>query len=115
GAISTDGTINSYLPAGRSFSLQTLASPTPTGPVGTIGTTTPTFQWSAVPGAHHYHLYVVDNTARVAAIDILSILATSYTPSAPLAAGHSYTWYIAATSTDEKVSNYLAAGANFQT
>jgi len=73
GAISADGLVNSYLPNGQTFTLAALAAPTQTSPTGTIaasaGYDLPTFNWGTVAGAHHYYLYVVDNTGAKVVIN----------------------------------------------
>ncbi len=62
-----------------------------------LNTTTPTFQWSAVPGAAYYYLGLIDlANPKVAATGILQVTGTSYTLSTPLNYGHSYEWYVQA-------------------
>jgi subtilase family serine protease len=73
-----------------------IATPTPTGPNGTIITTMPTFQWPAVTGAVDYHLTVEDLGTGVKTV-LDAGRSTSYTPTSPLCLpGHSYLWSVTA-------------------
>ena len=47
-------------------------------------------------GASSYYLYVLDTTTNKPVINDTSVTGTSFTPTTPLTAGHSYTWYIGA-------------------
>lgn len=59
--------------------------------------TTPTFQWEAVNGAHHYDLWVNDlSTGQGGVIRVPNVSGTSYTPTTPLALGHKYIWTVRA-------------------
>ena len=79
-------------------------SPTPTGPTGAItasaGYDTPTFSWSSVSGANHYYLYVLDNTTNQPVVNNSNVSGTTFAATTGLTPGHSFTWYIAAASTD---------------
>ena len=82
-AISTNGVINSYAPAGQRFSLETLAAPVQTSLPATIavaaGFDKPTFTWSASLGADHYYLNVVDSLTGQVAISRPDLTTTTYT------------------------------------
>jgi hypothetical protein len=80
----------------QSFTVDVPGTPSLTAPKGTVATTTPTFQWSAVTGATGYELYLRDTTTSTSVIDALRVTGTSYTPGAPLANGHAYKWYVLA-------------------
>ncbi|MES1213311.1 MAG: dockerin type I domain-containing protein [Singulisphaera sp.] len=71
-------------------------TPTPSGPSGTVTSTTPTFQWSSVPGATSYSLTLTDTTTQQTVFSNLSVAATSYLPTTPLTSGHSYQWQVQA-------------------
>ena len=71
-------------------------TPTPSGPSGTITSTTPTFQWSTVSGATGYYLTLVDTTTQQTILSNLSVVATSYTPTTALTSGHNYQWQVQA-------------------
>ena len=91
------------------FTLAALVAPSLiSGPSGTIqpssGFDTPALTWSSVSGASHYYLLVVDNTANVTVINNSNVSTNSFTPTASLTPGHSYTWYVAAKSTNGKNS-----------
>ncbi|WP_168218900.1 IPT/TIG domain-containing protein [Limnoglobus roseus] len=73
-----------------------LIAPTVTGPTGLIATTTPTFGWSAVPGATGYGLYI--NSSAIAPIPVSG---TSFTYTGQGAAyglqqGQAYVWWVVA-------------------
>ncbi len=78
-------------------------TPTPNGPSGAITSTTPTFQWSAVANATGYYLTLIDTTTQQSIASNLSVSGTSYTPSNPLTAGHSYQWQVQAFDQDGTV------------
>ena len=79
----------------------TLSAPTPIAPLGAVaastGYDTPTFSWSSVSGANHYYLYVLDATNGQPVINNGNVSGTSFTANTALAAGHSFVWYIGAT------------------
>jgi hypothetical protein len=111
-SFSNNGQAFNYVP-GQTFSLANLPAPTLNGPSGAIaaaaGYDRPTFSWNAVPGAHHYWLYVVDTTTNKPAIDRQNLTGTSYTPSVAeaLTPGRGYIWYIVSFSTNGLAYNYL--------
>jgi uncharacterized repeat protein (TIGR01451 family) len=74
-----------------------LAAPTLSGPSGLLSTATPTFQWSAVPGATGYGLYIfyASTTATSWALPI-QVSGTSYTPGKALDEGRAFLWYVTA-------------------
>jgi hypothetical protein len=63
---------------------------------GTLTTATPTLQWSPVPGAAGYELYLEDTNSSTQVLDGFPLITTSYTISAPLNNGDSYEWYVQA-------------------
>ena len=85
------------------FALAALPAPTqfnppPAGPAQTLPFT---FSWSAVVGANHYYLYLLDTTTNQPVNpDINSNIGPTQTTfvATGLTHGHSYTWYIAAVS-----------------
>jgi hypothetical protein len=108
-AFSTNGQAISYVTTGQPFSLDDLATPNATSPSSnsTVNTTTPTFVWTTDAGANHYDIYVVDNGTG-AVIRNPNASGTSWTTTTPLTAGHHYTWYLGAVSTnglDEKFNS----------
>ena len=102
GVDSTNGSI--FWNGPQTFSLAALPAPVQQGPLGTIaagsGYDRPTFTWTAVPGAGSYTVYLLDTTANKVLVNANVGSAPSYTPSAAPAPGHSYTWYVAADSTN---------------
>ena len=88
----------------ETFALAALPAPIQIGLNGSysasIISTTPTFSWSGVTGAVHYYLYLVDDTTNQVVINNASISATSLVSTKTLTVGHTYTWYIAAESTN---------------
>ncbi len=74
-----------------------LVAPTPIGPSGSLTTTLPTFQWSAVSGAAGYHLMAVDLGTNATALDVNVTNGTSYTPSSStFVPGDNYQWQVQA-------------------
>ena len=71
---------------------QTLAAPTPTGPSGVVNTATPTFQWSAVPGADDYGFFL--NWPVTSYSSPILVQGTSITLS--IYPAISYTWSVVA-------------------
>ena len=111
GAVASTGAITWSGP--ESFNIAALTGSAQISPINNTtlaagpGYDTPTFSWSSVLDAAQYYLYVVDdlNPHRPIIADS-SISGTSFTPSASqaLTPGHSYTWYIAAESTNGAAS-----------
>ena len=100
------------------FSIVTLAAPTPLSPVGTVspstGYDTPTFTWSPVTGVDHYYLQVMDDTAGTTVINIPNVgSANTYTATQALTPGHTFTWYVFAASLNSQSYAYLQTGATF--
>jgi hypothetical protein len=56
--------------------------------------TTPTFTWSPLTVADHYHLSVDDITAKQQALIRVDVAGTTWTPTTLLLQGHSYSWWI---------------------
>jgi len=103
GAVSKDGT--HAWNSGVQFSVAALAKPTPTSPIGTITTATPTFTWNAVADAAHYYIWVnaVVNGSEVLNAPVLknaTLTGTSWKTSTALTRNRSYVWYIGAVSND---------------
>lgn len=69
-------------------------APTPGGPSGTIRSATPTFTWSAVPGATSYTLYVLRVSDEAIVLRQTGITTTSFTPAAPLPSGVALRWKV---------------------
>ncbi len=63
---------------------------------GTVTTTTPTLQWSPVPGAAGYDLFLVDTTNDSQVFNGLPVISTSYAVTVPLNNGDHYQWYVTA-------------------
>jgi hypothetical protein len=74
----------------------TIGAPTLTAPSGTITTTVPTLQWSAVDGVAGYNLYLIDTTTNKNVINGLTVTGASYNVSQSLTDGDSYQWYVVA-------------------
>jgi chitodextrinase len=75
----------------------TIAPPTPVSPTTSSNDTTPTFTWSASPGATSYNLVVDNVTDGGTPINQSSIGSTSFTPASPLTPGKLYRWKVRAT------------------
>jgi hypothetical protein len=77
-----------------------LPAPTLSGPSGLVTTGTPTFQWSAVPGAAGYGLYIFNATSSNAYSwsNPILVSGTSYTPTSTLNNGFNsaYVWWVTA-------------------
>ena len=103
GAVSTNAAVTTYdLAAPETFTIAPLAAPVPAGPLsGTItaasGYDQPTFSWSAVTGAAHYAIVIVDNSSNNSIVaNTTTLPTTTFTPSVALTPGHNYTWYVGA-------------------
>ena len=71
-----------------------LAAPVQNGPVGSIGTFTPTLSWNAVAGAVSYDFSLTDLTTSSTILS-MSTTGTSYSvPNGDLTNGHSYSWSV---------------------
>jgi F5/8 type C domain/Fibronectin type III domain len=79
------------------FQTITLAAPTPVSPTTSTNDTTPTFSWSASPGATSYNLVVDNLTDGGTPINQSGIAGTSLTPITPLTPGKLYRWKVRAT------------------
>jgi hypothetical protein len=99
-AVSTNGQATSKS-SPAAFSLDALSAPTPIGPSGPTPTLKPTFSWNPVTDANHYDLEVIGNTGHVI-VQVTKITGTSYTLPRSLKKGQSYTWRVAAVSTNGK-------------
>jgi hypothetical protein len=95
-AFSTNG--KAYSLGTQTFTLASLTAPTLLLPIGSDPANPSSFTWSAVAGANHYNLYLVDNTIGATIVKYLNISNSSFTPPTPLVAGHKYTWWVAAVS-----------------
>ena len=84
---------------GRSFTKQE-SLPLVTPADGAELTVDPTFQWSRIVGAHHYHLVVSTNASFSSTYDSLSTDYNTYTPYSPTGkasyANGTYYWKIEA-------------------
>jgi hypothetical protein len=89
-AISATGVAGPWS-AGSDFSI-TLAAPTLGGPTGSLQNATPTFTWSAVPGATSYDVAVYNLAGSQT---LTRVSGTSFTPTTPLAIG-GYEWWVRA-------------------
>jgi hypothetical protein len=79
------------------FNPLALGASTPQAPTGTVTSSTPTFQWTAVPQATSYEVWVNDLTTNQSKVlDTTGLTGTSWTPSTPLTVGHSYRWWVQA-------------------
>jgi streptogramin lyase len=108
-SLSSSGVASSWS-SGISFTVTLLSTPTLTSPSGSIQTVTPTFTWNAVGGADSYELWLADVSARVSPLlDAGQISNTTFTPSNPLAQGHTYLWYVRAHSNNGDVSAWSEA------
>ena len=58
--------------------------------------TTPTFSWTAVPGAAGYDLQLADSRAGVESAPVQNAAGTSYTPSSALTDKHTHYWRVQA-------------------
>jgi hypothetical protein len=71
-----------------------LATPVLLGPVGTIFTDTPTFSWTAVPGATQYFFELEDITTG--AVAIIQANPDNSVPDFPVTPGDVYAWFVQA-------------------
>ena len=69
-------------------------APVAEGPAGVIGTATPTFSWSAVPGAASYTLYVLRVSDEAIVMRQTDIAETAFTPTTPLPTGTELRWKV---------------------
>ena len=105
--------------SGETITLAPLAGPKLVAPSGTIpagsGYDMPAFSWNAVTGAGHYYLYVVDDSTGSVVINNPSINATTFSlgSAQALTAGHEFTWYVFAMSTNNQAYGYQAGGQTF--
>ena len=116
GAASTNDTVTFSGTVSFTFaSTSPSGAPTPISPSDNVtiavatGYDTPTFSWSSVQGADHYSLSVMDATTDQAVVSNPSISGTSYTSSTALTPGHSFTWTIAAVSSNGAVVDSSAS------
>lgn len=112
-AIDSDGVAGVWAPAVRFEVGGIIARPELVAPIGSAGangaphSTTPTFQWSTVEGAVRYDIWVNDlTTGQSQVIRNTNVTATTYTPSAPLTAGHRYIWTVRAFTATGDISNW---------
>lgn len=73
--------------------------------------TTVTFTWHTVTDAGSYELWVSDNSRTSGKVTTVSKIAGSFT-TLTLTSGHSYTWYVAAVSTNTVVTVW-STGSTF--
>jgi hypothetical protein len=93
-------------------SITVLAPPVALDPTNIITTTRPTFNWTAVPGADHYAVTIIDRTTNKT-IKLPPVTGTAYTLTAgsALMNGHQYTWTVAAVTPDGETT--ATTGLNF--
>jgi predicted outer membrane repeat protein len=125
GALPADGVINgNSFAAGPAFSLATLSAPGALKVAGSstpnavlqpaAGYDTPTFSWSAVTGASHYYLYVMDTTTQTVVVNLNNVTGTSLTSPVGLNPGDSFVWQVGALPADGVINgNSFAAGPAF--
>jgi len=93
------------------FTFQVLALAAPTSLSFNPGTDT--FTWQAVTDVGHYYLRVTDSKTGQVVIAVPKVPGTSYTLTSlqvkALKPGHSYTWMVAAVSTNGKVTVWSAS------
>ncbi len=94
------GGVGYFAPASKTatFVVAPLAAPGPLAPAPSSSTsnTSPTFQWSAVPGAAGYDLIVDDVTAGTTVFTAANLTGLSASTTTPLIIGHSYQWSVTA-------------------
>lgn len=77
------------------FTVDLSLRPTLTGPIGTAADATPTFSWTAVPGAERYDLWVNNlTTGQSGTIRVPNVSGTSYTPQTPLPGTDRFIWTV---------------------
>jgi hypothetical protein len=69
--------------------------PSEIAPTANVTTSTPSFQWTQVPGAVGYQLQILDMTTNTAGASI-QVAGTSFTPTSPLTYGDNYEWEVMA-------------------
>jgi hypothetical protein len=74
------------------------AAPAPLAPSGPVSTATPTFTWTAVPGASSYTLYVLEVSDESVVLRQAGMFGTSFTPGSPLPADTGLRWKVKAES-----------------
>ncbi len=110
GSVSTNGQAIVWS-AGQKFTIAPLAPPT-LNPLSSPQTsTTVTFTWHTVTDAGSYELWVSDNSRTSGKVTTVSKIAGSFT-TLTLTSGHSYTWYVAAVSTNTVVTVW-STGSTF--
>jgi len=104
GVTSSNNTVSAI--SNEAFSVAALGVPVPVGPSGPTATDMPTFTWTAVTdathtAAGHFTLKVTDTKTHTV-LTIPNVTGTSYTLSTvqALTPGHSYTWSVAAVSSN---------------
>jgi PKD repeat protein len=90
------GTTSLGWSAGLNFTILAPAAPTLTGPAATTTDTTPTFTWTASPGASQYDVWAQNQTTGQSQVVRQTVSGTSYTPSSPIPRGQYTVWVRAA-------------------
>src|SRR5262249_41889284 len=98
--------------------VQTLPVPTPLAPTGTrtahtTADCTPTFTWTTVTGADSYEVWVDDNGNELYDETIEGATSGSWTPSAPLSAGDTFTWWVKAHNSKDNNASVWSDSATF--
>jgi hypothetical protein len=93
---------------GQPFSFSIVAAtPTITGPVGSISATMPSITWTTSAGAMRYELWISDITSSISPlIREPSLTSTSFTLTTPLTVGHQYTAWIRSFDNNGKTSGW---------
>jgi hypothetical protein len=103
-------------PAALTFTVSvttaTLPTATLTGPIGITKGASPVFQWTKVPNAVGYALYVKDTTTGNIVYSGLAVNGLSYQPSSPLPGNDTFDWYVRAIYSDGTLGP-APAGADF--
>jgi len=81
-----------------------LAAPVALAPSNTIFTTTPTFSWTAVPGATNYFVTIIDLTTPLVVHG--DVAGTSLTLGFGLTPGDTYVWYVQALDNQGDASDF---------
>lgn len=96
-AIYAGGTAGKWSSA-QDFTIQgAIGTPKLIAGMGSLGTTMPQLEWSAVQGATRYEVWVNDlTTGAIAVVRDANVTGTTFTPSTPLILGHDYLWTVRA-------------------
>ncbi len=94
-ALFPNGIRGNFAKSEEFFGSSATPAPTLVAPLNSTTDTTPTFQWTAVPGAVKYDLWVNNlTTGQSEVIREKDLTTTSFTAPTNLPAGHSYIWTV---------------------